>query len=102
MTRSVRWFEEALADLVAHLQFITERNPTAAQAVALRINEAGAALADFAIGRPGLVEGTFERVLTDIPYTIVYAISVTGGSEVVSILRVLHQAQLWPPKDRPN
>lgn len=97
MTRRVRWFDEALSDFSAHVAYIAERNPAAARNVANRIRAAGSDLGAFATGRPGLVEGTFERVLADIPYTLVYAIRVESGDETISILRVLHQAQQWPP-----
>jgi plasmid stabilization system protein ParE len=56
-------------------------------------------LAVFAVGRSGRLNGTFERVLVDIPYMIVYAVHRTQGVEVISILRVMHQAQQWPPQE---
>jgi len=99
VTRRVRWFDEALTDLVDHVTYIAERNPLAARKVAQRIRDAGNDLGTSATGRSGLVEGTFERVLSDIPYTLVYAIGTTSGDEVISILRVLHQAQQWPPSE---
>ncbi len=102
MKRVVRWFDEAVADLAEHLGYVAERNPTAARAIAARIRQAGAALEDFSIGRPGRLDGTFERVLTDVPYTLVYAIRADGLGETVSILRVLHQAQRWPADDPDN
>jgi plasmid stabilization system protein ParE len=53
----------------------------------------------YSIGRPGQVPGTFERVLADIPYVLVYSIDVVDDREVISILRVVHQAQKWPPEE---
>lgn len=97
MTRAVRWFDEAIDDLVRHVEYVAAESPAAARRIGLRIREVGAGLGDFAIGRPGVVPGTFERVLTDIPYTVVYSIDDLGDREVISVLRVLHQAQLWPP-----
>lgn len=102
MTRRVRWFDEALSDLIEHVTYIAERNPVAARKVSSRLRAAGGDLGAFATGRPGLVEGTFERVLADIPYTLVYAVHDESGDEVVAILRVLHQAQQWPPLDPSN
>lgn len=73
-------------------------SPSAARRIAERIRAAGVALGDFAIGRPGVVKDTYERVPTDIPYTLVYTIDDFDGCEVISILRVVHEAQLWPPE----
>lgn len=71
----------------------------AARRIAERIREVGARLGDYSIGRPGQVPGTFERVLADIPYVLVYSIDDVEGREVISILRVVHQAQKWPPEE---
>jgi plasmid stabilization system protein ParE len=97
MSRAVRWFDEAIDDLISQVQYVAAESPSAARRIGQRIQEAGDGLGDFAIGRPGVVPGTFDRVLTDIPYTIVYTIDDLGDREVVSILRVVHQAQRWPP-----
>jgi plasmid stabilization system protein ParE len=78
VSRGVRWFDEAIDDLVAHVEYIAAESPLAARRIGLRIREVCDALGDFAIGRPGMVPGTFERVLTDIPYTVVYAIDDLG------------------------
>lgn len=97
MSREVRWFDEAINDLIEHVEYVAAESPSAARRIAMRIRNAGGGLGDFAIGRPGVVKDTFERVLTDIPYTLVYAIDELGDREVISILRVVHQAQRWPP-----
>lgn len=98
MSRPVRWFDEAIDDLIGHVDSVAAESPSAARRIAERIRAAAAALGDFAIGRPGVVKDTYERVLTDIPYTLVYTIDDFDGREVISILRVVHQAQLWPPE----
>ena len=98
MSREVRWFDEAIDDLIRQVEYIAAESPLAARRVGLRIREAGDGLGEFATGRPGVVKDSFERVLTDIPYTIVYVIDDLGDREVISILRVLHQAQKWPPE----
>lgn len=67
--------------------------------IASRVRRAGDDLAVFATGRRGRIDGTFERVLADVPYTIVYAIDQGADGEIVSILRVVHQAQQWPPDE---
>lgn len=93
-----RWFDEAIGDLIGHVEYVAAESPSAARRIAERIRAAGAALGDFAIGRPGVVKDTYERVPTDIPYTLIYTIDDFDGREVISILRVVHQAQLWPPE----
>lgn len=98
MSRRIRWFDEAIAEFVSHVEYIAGESPAAAKRVADRITAAAEGLGAFAIGRPGVVPGTFERVLADIPYTIVYVIDEVDGVEMVSVLRVVHQAQQWPPE----
>jgi toxin ParE1/3/4 len=46
------------------------------------------------MGRPGRVQGTRERIITGTPYIVVYRVR-----HEVEILRVLHGAMRWPPKD---
>nr|WP_281175963.1 type II toxin-antitoxin system RelE/ParE family toxin [Edaphobacter aggregans] len=52
------------------------------------------------IGRPGRVEGTRELVIRRTPYIVAYRI--TRGT--VQILRILHDARLWPGdrRNKPN
>jgi toxin ParE1/3/4 len=98
VNRRVRWFDEAIDDLIDHVAYVAEESPAAVRRIGLRIREAGDGLGDFAIGRPGLVPDTFERVLADVPYTIVYSINDLRDGEVISILRVVYQALQWPPE----
>lgn len=95
--RRVRWFDEAIDDLVAHVEYVAGDSPLAARRIAERIRDVGVRLGEFATGRPGIVPGTFERVLVDIPYVLVYSVDPVDGAEVVS-MRVVHQAQQWPPE----
>lgn len=99
--RRVRWFDEAIGDLISHVEYVAIDSPFAARKIAQRVREVGARLGEYAIGRPGVVPDTFERVLADIPYVLVYTIDVVGDEEVISILRVVHQAQQWPPEGPP-
>lgn len=68
MKRRVVWSDEARSDYLAIIRHIADENPDAAERVAARIDHAGAALANFATGRPGRVTGTYERVLHHLPY----------------------------------
>jgi addiction module RelE/StbE family toxin len=50
-------------------------------------------LAEFPeMGRPGRIEGTRELIVTRAPYVVAYSFT----REAVTILRILHGAQLWP------
>ena len=81
---------------------IADENPDAAERVAARIDHAGAALANFATGRPGRVTGTYERVLHDLPYIVAYEIIAhPEGGETVAILHVIHGARDWPAEQWP-
>jgi plasmid stabilization system protein ParE len=95
--RRLRWHVRAIDDLAKHAEYVSRDSHRAAHRIAERIREVTEDLAIFAVGRPGRLSGTFERVLVDIPYTITYAVRAEHGVEVISILRVMHQAQQWPP-----
>ena len=53
MKRRVVWSDEARSDYLAIIRHIAGESPDATERVAARIDQAGAALADFATGRPG-------------------------------------------------
>lgn len=88
----LEWKPAAVADLLAIVDYISDDNPAAAQALKEEI-EAGAARLrnNPRLYRVGRVEGTREMVVRS-NYIVVYA----EGANTVTILRVLHAAQLWP------
>ncbi len=89
----LRWFSEAILDIIEVRKYIAEYNPHAAQDVAERISIATTYLKDHpAIGRSGRVEGTRELVIPGLPYIIPYRVK----ANVIEILRVLHAAREWP------
>ena len=45
------------------------------------------------LGRPGRITGTRELVVAGLPYLVVYRVN----DSTVEVLRVLHDAQEWPP-----
>ena len=102
MKRPVRWEREALDDFKAQIGYIATDNPYAAQRVASRIQAAAASLGDMVAGRPGRVAGTYERVVTHLPYIIAFEISETGDGEAITILRVIHTSRDWPEGERPG
>ena len=96
MKRKVLWAESALDDFKRQVAFIANDNPQAAHRVRTRIKEAAADLGGMAIGRPGRVVGTYERVLSDLPFILVYVLVPDKSGENVTILRVIHTSQDWP------
>lgn len=91
----VNWTDGSLADLEGIRDFIFKENPTAAKQVTLSIIATGESLAEMSLrGRKGQVAGTFELVLTKLPYTIAYCID----GDRLDILRVIHHARKWPEK----
>lgn len=90
----LEWTEPAIADLLAIIDYISDGNPDAAQALKDDIVAKAAKLPDFPrLYRAGRVEGTREMVVW-ANYIVVYE----EDPIMVRILRVLHGAQQWPPE----
>jgi plasmid stabilization system protein ParE len=100
--RTVAWSRGALDDLKAQLAYIAADNPTAARKVIDRIRDAGTALGSIPTGHPGRVNGTYEKLVSGLPYLIAYAITPRGPREEISILRVIHTARNWQPGQWPD
>ena len=92
----VLWTHSARRDLAAHFDYLAARNPATAlqlEAIALRMVEG---LIDYPQrGRPGRREGTRELLVSNLPYVVVSSI----GEDRVIVLRMLHTAQDWPPRE---
>jgi toxin ParE1/3/4 len=88
----LKWFSEAIDDLIALREFIAQDNPAAAAEVSARILKSVDMLADQpGIGRPGRVEGTKELVIPGTPFIIPYRVKKSE----VQLLRVLHSSRKW-------
>ena len=88
------WLRAAERNLEEQLQYIGERNRRVAKALANKIAESVAGLAEHPRrGRTGRVAGIRELVVPGTPYIVVYM----AGADYVRIHRVLHSAQRWPP-----
>ncbi|WP_291733709.1 type II toxin-antitoxin system RelE/ParE family toxin [Leisingera sp. F5] len=88
----LEWKAPAVADLMAIADYISDDNPDAALALVEEIQGKVAQLpAHPKRGRPGRVEGTRELVVRP-NYIVVY----TETAAAVTVLRVLHAAQMWP------
>ena len=89
----LEWREAARADLLAIVDYISDDNPEAAQQLKDDIEAKVAKLTEHPkLYRPGRVAGTREMVVRK-NYVVVYA----EDARAVSILRVLHASQQWPP-----
>ena len=91
----IEWHPLALSDFTDLIAYIASDNPQAAFRIHDEIRRRTGTLATHPeAGRRGRVPGTRELVIAGTPYIAAYRTS----SEVVTILRVLHGARLWPPK----
>jgi toxin ParE1/3/4 len=89
----LEWRETARADLLAIVDYISDDNPDAAQRLKDEIEAKTAKLPEHPkLYRAGRVTGTREMVVRS-NYVVVY----TENARAVTILRVLHAAQQWPP-----
>ena len=90
--RELEWKAMAVADLMAIVDYISDDNPDAAQALKEDIEAKTLRLRENPqLYRTGRVEGTREMVVRS-NYLVVYA----EDAHTVTILRVLHAAQQWP------
>ena len=89
----LEWKATAVADLLAIVDYISDDNPDAAQVLKDEIEAKVSRLREQPrLYRVGRVEGTREMVVRS-NYIVVYA----EDTDTVTILRVLHAAQQWPP-----
>jgi toxin ParE1/3/4 len=90
---ALEWRETARADLLPIVDYISDDNPEAAQQLKDDIEAKVAKLTEHPkLYRPGRVVGTREMVVRR-NYVVVYA----EDARAVTILRVLHASQQWPP-----
>jgi toxin ParE1/3/4 len=94
VTTRVAWTRRALRNLYHIREFIRKEHPAAAERVGRRIENAASGLARFPeSGHAGKVPGTRELVIPGLPYFLIYQVN----SDAVTILRVFHDKQKWPP-----
>jgi toxin ParE1/3/4 len=90
---ALEWREAACADLLAIVDYISDDNPEAAQQLKDDIEAKVAKLTEHPkLYQPCRVVGTREMVVRR-NYVVVYA----EDARAVTILRVLHASQHWPP-----
>ena len=87
----IRWLSQASADLAEIHSYLFAENPNAADRVVDEIVQAVAQLGVTpAMGRAGRVAETRELILER--YIVAYRVK----SDVVQVLRILHQTRRWP------
>ena len=87
----LKWREEALANLDAEAEYISQDSPAAAVRTVAAILDAVGNLKP-ALGRPGRVSGTRELVVSGTPYIVPYRVC----GDAVELLRVFHASRKWP------
>jgi plasmid stabilization system protein ParE len=103
MKRRVIWTRTARHNVLEIIRFITAENPAAARRVFAQIDQQGRTLGEFATGRSGRVDGTYEKVVVNLPYIIAYAIHKSPNvPETIVILRVIHTARDWREDEWPS
>jgi plasmid stabilization system protein ParE len=89
----VRFTDTALSELEDIFGFLSERNPSAATAVARRVKDIAALLADFPLsGREVDESGVRIASMVRYPFLVFYTVT----TDEVVILNVRHAARQWP------
>ena len=90
----VRWASSARRDLVAAIDFLRSESPHSARVLAHRVDAQVDILRDYPLAGPvGRAPATRELFIPRTRYVAVYRVL----NDEVSIIRLLHQAQEWPP-----
>lgn len=101
--RRVVWSHSALEEFSSVVDYIARDNPVAADGVADRLEAAVWALAELPVGRKGRVAGTYEKVMSGLPYIIAYALSDDAAEgETLTVLHIIHGARDWPEGSWPG
>lgn len=91
----IYWNQPAYDDALNIADYIDIENPSAALAVCEEIHNQIGMLSDYPnMGRTGRVLGTRELVINRTAYIAVYRVQ----EQSITILRILHGAQMWPMK----
>ena len=95
MTLPIHWSQQARADLLEIVRYISERDPDAARRLRDGIVNAVATTSDHpCLYKPGRIAGTRE-LIAHPNYIVVYKVG-----ERVDVLGVLHSRQRYPLDDQ--
>ena len=91
------WLPDASVEKDELLKYISEHNLLAAFGVDDHIRNQVAQLVEFPfLGRKGRISDTFELVISQTPYIVVYRIF----EQEIQILHIFHSSRDWPLKRR--
>lgn len=93
--RRIVWSQDAVDEFDALVGYIAGDSPSAALNVADRIEDAVIKLASTPTGRRGRVAGTYEKVVSGLPYIVAYALEASPGGDAIVVLRIIHGARDW-------
>ncbi|MFM5887519.1 MAG: type II toxin-antitoxin system RelE/ParE family toxin [Dolichospermum sp.] len=89
----VKWLRRALRNLEQARNYVFQENPTAAQELIIKIQNAANQLQNYPfMGKNGRVEGTRELIISNSPYILIYRVK----EESVEVLRILHTSKRYP------
>ncbi|MFN5954008.1 MAG: type II toxin-antitoxin system RelE/ParE family toxin [Dolichospermum sp.] len=89
----VKWLKWALRNLEQARNYVFQDNPTAAQELIIKIQNAANQLQKYPfMGKNGRVEGTKELIISNSPYILIYRVK----EESVEVLRILHTSKRYP------
>lgn len=89
----IKWLEDAVHDLQALRQYISQDNINVANKVVKEILKKVELLSEHSsIGRQGRVPNTRELIISNAPYIVPYRVK----DGIVEILRVFHCSMKWP------
>ena len=89
----VKLLRRALRNLEQAHSYILQDNPTAAQELIVKTQNAANQLEKYPfMGKSGRVEGTRELIISNSPYILIYRVK----EESVEILRILHTSKRYP------
>jgi addiction module RelE/StbE family toxin len=92
---TIRWTQQAIADIDDIYDFIAANNPRAARSVVDRIDRAVISLTTHSrMGRPGRLAGSRELVVAGTPFIVAYRLR----GHAIEILAVIHAARRWPDR----
>jgi len=92
--RSVVWSHTAIDQFEIAIDYLSERNASAALKLADQVVGTIDKLAGRPIGRPGERDNTFEKRVIGTPYLLVYGLA--GGPDgELRVHRLFHTAQDW-------
>ena len=96
--RAVDWSKEASTDFLQMLAYLADHDSDIAYTVTQCIETAISSLSQYPTGRPGRVDGTYEKSVDKTSYIIVYGL----GSVRLEVIRIIHTSRNWPPGNWPE